>query len=133
MLNGRGQGPSSFTSVSNKGSAAVDYCLVPVDCYSKFSEFKITDALLLADSLGIIVPSKIPDHFLLAWKVSLHSSSPFTSAANKAKSRISLHIPEDYMQSVIALSKIGQLVEQLDSANSQSSINAIYNEICTNH
>ena len=40
ILDGR-FGGDAFTSVSNKGLSVVDYCLVPIEYFSKFANFKV--------------------------------------------------------------------------------------------
>ena len=40
ILNGR-FGGDAFTSVSNKGLSVVDYCLVQIEYFSKFANFKV--------------------------------------------------------------------------------------------
>ena len=55
-----------FTSVSTKGLAVVDYCLVPLQHFSAFSKFNVVDIHDFVHSKDIAVDSKIPDHRLIA-------------------------------------------------------------------
>ena len=58
-----------FTSVSTKGLAVVDYCLVTLQHFSAFSKFHVVDIHDFVHSKNIAVDSKIPDHRLITWKV----------------------------------------------------------------
>jgi len=44
ILNGRFEG-DAFTSVSTKGLSVVDYCLVRMEDFSKFADFKVHNML----------------------------------------------------------------------------------------
>ena len=71
MLNGRSEQGNGYTSVSPKGLAVVDYCLVPIDAFTQFTNFKILDILDVAEEFSINLPSKIPDHSLLTWDLTV--------------------------------------------------------------
>ena len=43
MLNGRSEEGCGYTSVSTKGLAVVDYCIVPHNAYSQFSNFRVLE------------------------------------------------------------------------------------------
>ena len=53
VLNGRSREGCGYTSVSTKGLAVVDYCMVPLDCYSQFTNFRVLDVVNLAEELNI--------------------------------------------------------------------------------
>ena len=59
----------AFTSVSTKGLAVVDYCLVPLQLFSAFSKFHVVDIREFVHSKNIAVDSKILDYRLIVWKV----------------------------------------------------------------
>ena len=73
MLNGRfDNDQDNFTSVSTKGSAVVDYCIVTHSNFSQFSDFRVTSTNDLINSvpeLCRLTSSGIPDHSLLSWKI----------------------------------------------------------------
>lgn len=75
MLNGRNPVLSSnnFTCVRSQGASVVDYCLVPYDDLSEFTEFKVLKVSDLINKCGIIhsldCNTSIPDHSILAWKM----------------------------------------------------------------
>jgi exonuclease III len=76
MLNGRQNACNDFTSVSNKGKAVVDYCLVSHECLSEFKDFEVVQAKQVfedAGCLGMLDPTRsaIPDHSVLKWNIVL--------------------------------------------------------------
>ena len=75
MLNGRGIGQNTYTSISTRGSAVVDYCLVPIQCYDDFKNFEVLEILELYDKLNINIPCKVPDHSLLVWSLQLNKNT----------------------------------------------------------
>ena len=111
----------------------VDYCLVPLDCYHKFSDFCVRDILQVADDHNINIPAKIPDHSLLSWNVGISiitNLSNLSSTTSQAKPKLFRSIPEGYMQSEEAHVKINNLIDKLEYASSQTNINDIYNQFC---
>ena len=92
MLNGR-FGPSSnkFTSVSYRGSATVDYCVVPTSNFNLITAFKIELIHDVIDKYNIEVDGNIPDHSVLFWEFQFSSSISST--------------PEDFTPSLIRLPK----------------------------
>lgn len=75
MLNGRGIYQNTYTSISTRGSAVVDYCLVPIQCYDDFKNFEVLEILELCDKLNINIPCKVPDHSLLVWSLQLNKNT----------------------------------------------------------
>ena len=71
LLNGRSEQGNGYTSVSPKGLAIVDYCLTPIDALTQFTNFKILDILDVAEEFSINLPSKMPDHSLLTWDLTV--------------------------------------------------------------
>ena len=71
MLNGRSDQSNGYTSVSPKGLAVVDYCLVPIDSLTQVTNFKVLDILDVAEKFHIDTPTKIPDHSLLTWDLNV--------------------------------------------------------------
>ena len=54
ILNGRNFKVNNFASVSSKGSAVVDYVLVPYECLNRYSSFEVILATdLLQKNVGI--------------------------------------------------------------------------------
>ena len=54
----------------------VDYCLVPLQHFSAFSKFNVVDIHEFVHSKNTAVDSKIPDHRLIAWKVTFNPLYP---------------------------------------------------------
>ena len=70
ILNGRNLKHNDFTSISPRGCAVVDYCLVPYEQLEHSSDFKVIRCSnLLEDAVGIqrLGNSTIPDHSILTW------------------------------------------------------------------
>lgn len=127
MLNGRTMESTKFTSISTKGSAVVDYCLVPIDTYSKFVNFEVVDIVSLADDLKINVAAKTPDHSLLQWDLCLDFSAP---PVTSSKFSIFRKMPDGYFQSTETTQKMNLISEQLSVAKSKQDINNAYVGFC---
>ena len=72
MLNGRNFTHNDFTSVSSKGSAVVDYCIVSHSSLTAFKQFRVLRATELvgrAITEWGLSPSSIPDHSPLTWVI----------------------------------------------------------------
>ena len=68
ILNGRNFKTNNFTSVSSKGSAVVDYVLVPSECLNRYSDFEVilaTNLLKQIADIHTMENMKIPDHSFL--------------------------------------------------------------------
>ena len=66
---------NDFTSVSTKGSSVVDYCLVShsdLPMFSDFHVFTASDLVNLDGNICNVVPSTIPDHSCITWKINIH-------------------------------------------------------------
>ena len=72
MLNGRNFIHNDFTSVSSKGSAVVDYCVVSHESLHTFKQFTVIRATELVNRAIVergLSPSSIPDHSPLTWVI----------------------------------------------------------------
>ncbi|MES9881007.1 MAG: reverse transcriptase family protein [Sedimenticola sp.] len=74
IVNGR-VGTDEFTYVSPRGSSVVDYVLTPYEQLQFTSDFKVTLMTELASNMGMEDNSKIPDHSMLTWVMSLPSDT----------------------------------------------------------
>jgi len=61
-LNGRGK--DNFTYISSLGRSVVDYCIVELEDYNKFSHFTVTTMQELMEELDYQASRHIPDHSL---------------------------------------------------------------------
>jgi len=100
MLNGRSEHGNGYTSVSPKDLAVVDYCLTPIDALTQSTNFKILDILDVAEEFSIDLLSKMPDHSLLTWDLTvktmidddmLHTHAPSSKHYRK--------IPDKFLES----------------------------------
>ena len=71
VVNGR-KGRDAYTCVSGKGCSVVDYCLVENEKFSMIESFKVTNMSESVEKMGCKgVVTRIPDHSLLPWEMSL--------------------------------------------------------------
>ena len=99
LLNGRthSNNHNHFTSISPKGSAVVDYCLLPsefVDRYKKFSVITMTELLALLSHLDTL--QKLSDHSILTWDLVVNNEN---SAIQLCPNSLS-HTPLIYKPSI---------------------------------
>ena len=74
ILNGRNCKHNDFTSVSSKGSAVVDYVLVPYECLNRFKQFEVllaTELIQQNFDVSTLENVVIPDHSFLIWEISV--------------------------------------------------------------
>ena len=77
VLNGRNGGKDDYTSVSPRGLAVVDYCVIPHEDLDHYQDFVVHRASQLFKDTGCIsvyTPSAIPDHSLLQWTYTVSHS-----------------------------------------------------------
>ena len=137
MVNGR-KGANVFTSVSTKGKAVVDYCIVGHENLHNITDFMITEAKDVYEQsrcIGQYDPTSccIPDHSLLSWNVTVQSSMPFACKTenepqwqheNKVYDR---NVPSDFGETM--KDEIIDLVRRLeDEVTTVQSIDAVYEE-----
>ncbi len=63
---------NDFTSISQKGSSVVDYCLMShdaLDICSGFEVVHVIDLIARAGNVSSVAPSGIPDHSVLRWNI----------------------------------------------------------------
>ena len=99
VLNGRFPDGNQYTSVSSKGLAVVDYCIVPIEEMADHHNFTITSMPEAAESLSLQVDAVLSDHSILSWNtpivpcVSPQDSSTVTS-------KVIRKIPDHFMESL---------------------------------
>ncbi len=82
VLNGRKDvcPNNDYISISVKGLAVIDYCLVPHEAISYFSDFKVHRSKQLFNEAGCVAyidPSHcLPDHSMLIWNFMCDVCSP---------------------------------------------------------
>ncbi|MES9880570.1 MAG: endonuclease/exonuclease/phosphatase family protein, partial [Sedimenticola sp.] len=137
ILNGRQSSKDDFTSVSTKGKAVVDYCLVSQSDISSFNNFVVTRASDLISScscLESVAPSSIPDHSALTWKVECglfadRNEESQNVTGEFVKYDVS-HMPSTFMQD--ALPVLNRVVGELETGlRTQNDIDGAYADMCT--
>ena len=141
VLNGR-PGISvlnDFTSVSVKGLAVVDYCVVPYENLHRFSDFKVvrsTDLFNSAGCLNVVDPSHcMPDHSMLKWCVEVGQVKQTLSTNNPVSTKVtqfSRDVPPDFLSDNLASSNINNLIEQIQTQEAvQNNIDSNYEDFCS--
>ena len=57
----------NYTVISTLGKSVVDYAIVQVDCFDKYTDFQVRTVLDLLEEYSIPTDSSMPDHSLLCW------------------------------------------------------------------
>ena len=77
MLNGR-VGQNDYTGLSNRGRTVIDYCCVPYEQLSLYTDFAVTSSMAIVDKHGLELPrevSKLPDHAAIIMVPGRHQSA----------------------------------------------------------
>ena len=104
MLNGR-VGEQTFTSISTKGKAVVDYCIVPHEQLDLYESFHVKPVTQIANEFSLPIPplAKMSDHSVLVCTldyqnmVASHDDKSNTKYINKSKRYNVNNIPDDFM------------------------------------
>ncbi len=135
IVNGRvNSSRDGFTSVSVRGRAVVDYCLVPWNQLGLVKDLSVFYVCDLCENFGLDEGHSVPDHSVLSWTWELEGEivreeiqARFSRSAaifqwNKS--------PEDFLSSDVALSRLNHLCSILDQANDehQNAVNSTYSE-----
>lgn len=134
ILNGRNSLHDDYTSVSTKGASVVDYCIIPYEQFEQYSDFSVVRARDLYDQCGIQHLSKIPDHSLLKWKMTLDNCVTNDDQTGPTVSYVKYKldtIPANFMLKEDTVNAINTHIQRLehDTVNQQD-IDHIYNEFC---
>ena len=132
MLNGQKCLNNDFTSVSTKGLAVVDNCLVYYNDLNMFDEFNVIRASVMCQNsireFGVF-PSSVPDHSIITWHIDVgYETRPQnvgpTTNYDKFDTRC---IPENFLMGVDGLGQINQITGELEgSFRAQSDVDAAY-------
>lgn len=140
VLNGRNQIGNDFTSVSTRGAAVVDYCIVLHGQLHLFQEFNVKRDRTLFDEAGCLVRRDaaggvISDHSVLLWQLEIarqgdqiqrHDHGPPVTVTKYNLSDIPQgFLEQGYMRQVDVL--LGRL--QTEEA-SQINIDSVYDQFC---
>lgn len=135
VLNGRFDPvKDNYTSVSTKGLAVVDYCVVPVHAFSQFSNFTVHDTLHLVNSCKIPIDSKVPDHRPISWSYELKTNLIQTNATKAQLT--TTRMPQDYFSSDQVISELLNLTNHLNDLTHNKEevndeVNKVYSTFCT--
>ena len=135
ILNGRNFQTNNFTSVSCKGSAVVDYVLVPYEQLNRYSNFDVilaTELLRQNITDHAIESTKIPDHSFLAWVLSLKTVLQSEPGEIDENNSIQIkydkqNIPKEFMCSNDVLLKLNEFIITLEqNQNDQTYVDNVY-------
>lgn len=85
VLNGKKYKHNDFTSVSTRGCAVVDYCLIPYEQLYRYTNFDVKrSTTMVTDVIGVETMNRIsvPDHSVLLWMVKLEYIHEFNTHEN---------------------------------------------------
>ena len=131
MLNGRfGANSNKFTSVSVRGTSIVDYTLIPIGHFSKFSKFHVEYVT------DILVDKSLSDHSVLCWS---YSFKVCTVANNIISPQLTVHpstrlprvkIPENYLTDPTKTCSINKLTSSISKLQQPShpTVSYLYDE-----
>jgi hypothetical protein len=137
MLNGRNCLNNDFTSISSRGTAVVDYCVVPyeqLDMYPNFQVIRSRDLMTRALSARVLDRIVIPDHSVLVWDVCV---SPLVTERTSCEPPVSFtkydreHMPYTFMCDEDILRQLQDTIGVLESSdNSQCALDIAYSSFC---
>ena len=133
---GSGAISNKFTSVSVRGTSVVDYTLVPIGHFSKFSKFHVEYVTDLITELDILVDKSLSDHSVLCWsysfKVCTVANSPqLTVHSSTRLPRVK--IPENYLTDPSKSCSINKLTSSINKLQQRShpTVSYLYDEFCS--
>ena len=130
ILNGRNCKHNDFTSVSSKGSAVVDYVLVPYECLNRFKQLLATEVIQQNFDVSTLENVVIPDHSFLVWEISvkalLHNEQTSDAISTYTKYD-KQNIPPEFMNNEDTYAKLNELIITLEqNQENQSYVDGIY-------
>ena len=139
MLNGRfGVDCNKFILVSVRGTSVVDHTLVPVEHFTKFSNFHINYVTDIITELDIFVDKSISDHSILCWYYSFKVypdpvNATETQPVNLSTRLPKVKIPVNYLVDPHEIFRIDRLTSAITKLQEPSNpaISCIYNEVCS--
>jgi len=145
VLNGRNTSKNDYTSISTKGCAVVDYCIIPhynLDC---FIDLMVTRSNELVHSLHNIVgtiPASVPDHSVLTWTFQIEMKRDNVENLSRGdRENVPLgnydkfdvkNIPEHFLNTDIVVKEIHDAVFRLEqSLQCQNDIDSACTKLCS--
>jgi hypothetical protein len=137
----------NWTSVSVRGSAVVDYFIVPYEQLSLCDEFKVCTAREMVEKycdVSCITNTRniIPDHSILLFKSTLNvnknvvntdtSLTDYGNNLKKCDARYDVqNIPSEFFNNAENSDRLLQMIENItELRNDQNEINSVYNDVC---
>jgi len=135
---------NDYTSVSTKGLSVVDYCIVPYEYLSCFTDVSVVRARKAFDEACITMqdPTKsIPDHSLLKYNIDIEQfpGAPVVLHNNPSKCDTVLaqyvkydvtSISADFVSNANYAVTMNSITSNLEQAASQDDVDTIYKQFC---
>ena len=136
-LNGRGK--DNYTYISRLGCSVVDYCVVEIEEFNKFSDFSVTSMQDVISELDYQDNRQVPDHSLLSWQINLDQvgdSQPYSPNLDGQQpppptmAHYNLQkVPQNFMED--RNEEVNQWINVLNTNPvSQDLIDKIYSQFC---
>ena len=135
ILNGRNMCSNDYTCIKSQGCSVVDYCLVPHEDLSKFTEFKVHKVSDLINEINIISSlepeTSKPDHSFLTWKTEFNTLYTSNNTINSPKQAeftlFSRDIPVNFL--IDRQEEISHLINKIETEmHNQSGADQCYND-----
>ena len=131
MLNGRfGPISNKYTSVSYRGSAIVDYCIISTSNFHLITSFQIELIHDFMDKFNIHIDSIVPDHSILLWEFKFNN--PIHNTTHALPSSVvrlpKQVIPQNYLEDEEALCHIDDLCSLISSSEG---VDSVYAKFCS--
>ena len=121
-----------FTHVSHRGNSVVDYVLTPYEQLIRIKEFSITYMSDLINALQMQGNSKIPDHSVLIWSLSVTSNRIHKHHVNESQSagKPSYNTSRNYesfLSDIEVRTRVNATIDKIISTlRNQSNVNEVY-------
>ena len=133
ILNGRFGEGDAFTSVSTKGLSVVDYCIVPIEYFSKFVNFKVHSMLDILQNHNLHSIGNLPDHSLLVWNFLIEEEAPcddIPSGRVVPGNPFLCTMPDRFLTSERVQSTLEDFIKKMFDIHDQEGLNQMYDEFC---
>lgn len=145
VLNGRNMRSNDFTSVSSRGLAVVDYCVVPygsLDMFTNSDCVRAKDLFTASGMVGHVDPEHggvLSDHSVLTWSAefvhgghgSRRADPVSTPGVTQTKFDCST-VPGEFLNNPAAAAQLDQLIASLEQTElQQQGVDAVYEDFCT--
>ena len=137
MLNGRGDADAdNLTSVSHRGLAVVDYCIVPQAEFHLFKNFTVQPVRSLCNEHNIQQhpDARLPDHSILSCSVTIEGLNLLSECKQEAltiRKYNFAEMPHDFMLNQNCREQVQMCINRLQTAEiNQANVDNMYGDFC---